>query len=286
MVRRVEALAPEPTAENSRISEPSGAQTPPVTLTLALFVVSGATGLIDQLCFSKYLSYIVGSTAYAVSAVLAAFMTGLAVGAHFGGKASSRVTKPLRAYGVLELVVAVAVAATPLALPLLTPPYTHLARSMPNSLLALSGARWLTALGLVVVPTMAMGATLPLLSRIFDTGESSSEASALRERRLGALYAINTLGGALGALAAAYLILPALGVDGTVFASAAGSALIAVLALTFGARLVVSPGAVEENEAGAREPAATERRPLFFLAFASGCLVFAAEVVFTHLLAL
>ena len=257
-----------------------------MSLTLALFVISGATGLIDQLCFSKYLSYIVGSTAYAVSAVLAAFMTGLAVGAHFGGKASPRVTRPLRAYGLLELIVAAAVAGTPFAFHLLTPLYTTLARSMPDSLLTLSVVRWLTALGLVVVPTMAMGATLPLLSRIFDTGESSAEASALRERRLGALYAINTLGGAFGALSAAYLILPALGVDGTVFASACGSALIGALALFFGARLVTASHSALSELRGALEPELSETRPLFLLAFLSGCLVFAAEVVFTHLLAL
>ena len=249
-------------------------------------MLSGATGLIDQLCFSKYLSYIVGSTAYAVSAVLAAFMTGLAIGAHFGGKASLRVQRPLRAYGLLELVVAVAVAATPFAFHLLTPLYANLARSMPNSLVALSVLRWFTALGLVVIPTMAMGATLPLLSRSFDTGEASAEAAALRERRLGALYAINTLGGALGALAAAYLILPTLGVDGTVYASAFGSALVGALALFFGARVVSTPSAAHAAEGGAREPATSERNRLFCLAFASGCLVFAAEVVFTHLLAL
>ncbi|HYP89512.1 MAG TPA: fused MFS/spermidine synthase, partial [Polyangiaceae bacterium] len=221
----MEALAPQSAEDSTRSSEPSSAPAPPISLTLALFVLSGATGLIDQLCFSKYLSYIVGSTAYAVSAVLAAFMTGLSIGAYFGGKASLRVTRPLRAYGWLELVVALAVAGTPFAFHLLTPLYASLARSMPESLVTLSVVRWLTALGLVVIPTMAMGATLPLLSRSFDTGEVSAAAAALRERRLGALYAINTLGGALGALAAAYLILPLLGVDGTVFASAAGSAL-------------------------------------------------------------
>ncbi|MEO6598676.1 MAG: fused MFS/spermidine synthase [Polyangiaceae bacterium] len=282
----MEALSPDPIAESRRASQPNGAKKPPISLTMALFVVSGATGLIDQLCFSKYLSYIVGSTAYAVSAVLAAFMTGLAIGAHWGGKASLRVKRPLRAYGFLELVVALAVAATPFAFHLLTPMYAGLARSTPNSLVALSGLRWLTALGLVVIPTMAMGATLPLLARSFDTGESGAEAAALRERRLGSLYAINTLGGALGALAAAYLILPALGVDGTVFASAIGSALIAVLALSFGARVVVAPSTATVSAGGTLEPAPSEQRPLFLLAFASGCLVFAAEVVFTHLLAL
>ena len=282
----MQALAPEPAADRPRASEPNRSQAPPISLTLALFVLSGATGLVDQLCFSKYLSYIVGSTAYAVSAVLAAFMTGLAIGAHLGGKVSQRVTRPLRAYGWLELVVAATVAATPFAFHWLTPLYADLARSMPHSLVALSALRWFTALGLVVIPTMAMGASLPLLSRSFDTGELSAEAAALREQRLGALYAVNTLGGALGALTAAYLILPALGVDGTVFASAAGSALVALLALICGARLVVRSGAAEDNAVSSHGPAPSERRPLFFLAFVSGALVFAAEVVFTHLLAL
>ncbi|HYQ26531.1 MAG TPA: hypothetical protein VER04_04905, partial [Polyangiaceae bacterium] len=143
----MQALAPQSSTESSRSSRPSG-HAPPIGLTLSLFVLSGATGLIDQLCFSKYLSYIVGSTAYAVSAVLAAFMTGLAIGAHWGGKASLRVVRPLRAYGLLELLVAAAVAATPLAFHWLTPLYANLARSMPDSLVALSVVRWLTALGL------------------------------------------------------------------------------------------------------------------------------------------
>ena len=43
---------------------------PPFALILTLFVLSGVTGLVDQLCFSKYLSYVVGSTAHAVSAKL------------------------------------------------------------------------------------------------------------------------------------------------------------------------------------------------------------------------
>jgi len=283
----LEATASDSAALSARTSEPSGSAAPPFSLTLALFVLSGATGLIDQLCFSKYLSYVVGSTAYAVSAVLAAFMTGLAIGAHLGGKASPRVTRPLRAYGWLEIVVACTVAATPFAFHFITPIYALLARSMPGSLIALSVVRWLCALCVVVIPTMAMGATLPLLSRSFDTGEAGRAAAALRERKLGALYAINTLGGALGALGAAYLILPALGVDGTVFASACGSALIGALALLFGSRVEsVVEVASEEVAEGRAEPSALEARPLFLLAFASGSLVFAAEVVFTHLLAL
>src|SRR5205823_15094461 len=80
---------------------------------LGVFLVSGAAGLVDQVCFSKYLSYVVGATAYAVSAVLAAFMTGLALGATVGGRLSTRIRRPLLAYGAAELVVAAAVVFAP-----------------------------------------------------------------------------------------------------------------------------------------------------------------------------
>jgi len=259
-------------------------------VTLALFVFSGMTGLIDQLCFSKYLSYIVGSTAHAVSAVLAAFMTGLALGAHLGGRASTRVKRPLVAYGLLELLVAASVALSPLAFRALTPLYAALAQIAPSSLALVSTLRWSLAMALVVIPTMAMGATLPLLSRALGP-----EGDTLRERRLAELYAANTWGGALGALAAAYLILPVLGIAGTLFASAAVSALVGALAIGFGrdaprASITVRS---EEPPVSVERPARrnallepSELRLLTALAFASGALVFAAEVVFTHLLAL
>src|SRR6185503_19933520 len=154
----------------------------------------GAAGLVDQVCFSKYLSYIVGSTAYAVSTVLAAFMTGIALGAHFGGRASAKIRRPLVAYGVLELAVGLAVAVTPLAFEGLTGLYAGLARKAPDSLVLLSALRSFVALAIVVLPTAAMGATLPILTRAL------AEQATTREKRLGALYAANTAGGALGAL--------------------------------------------------------------------------------------
>ena len=259
----------------------------PFPAVVALFVVSGAAGLVDQVCFSKYLSYIVGSTAYAISTVLAAFMTGIALGAHFGGRISARIRRPLLAYGVLEVLVAAAVAVTPLAFDGLTGLYATLARKGPDSLALLTALRWFVALAIVVVPTAAMGATLPVLTRAL------AERDDDRERRLGALYAANTAGGALGALLGAYLFLPTLGLLGTLVLAIALSAVVGVVAIFFGRRAestVAVPSPTEaENKPSAtlgHEPGRVETLELGALAFLSGCLVFAAEVVFTHLLAL
>jgi spermidine synthase len=260
---------------------------PPFALILTLFVMSGATGLVDQLCFSKYLSYVVGATAHAVSAVLSAFMAGLALGAFLGGKYSRTVKRPLVAYGVLELVVASTVALSPAAFQALAPLYAAIARSAPGSLVILSAARWLGALLIVVVPTTAMGATLPLLSRLLPSSNHAADAEQ-RERRLGALYASNTAGGALGALLAAYAILPALGMSNTVLASALGSAAIGALAIYFGRRAPLTLPAAGAGISGVHSTreVVTNALTAYVVAVASGALVFAAEVIFTHLLAL
>jgi spermidine synthase len=302
----------------SRADANAAASKLPFGLLLALFVVSGGTGLVDQLCFSKYLGYIVGATAHAVSAVLAAFMTGLALGAHLGGKWSSRVRRPLVAYGVLELVVALAVVAAPLGFRALTPLYADLAREAPDSFVLLTVLRWFTALALVVVPTTAMGATLPFLSRALDASgpDAASESSQLAEQpktsrltasRLTALYAANTFGGASGALFTAYWIVPTLGIDGTLFASGVASALVGAIAAYCGRDFVVAASSSETSKRGptnapgvsplerGKEPSEVgaertigrgDRARLGTLAFMSGALVLAAEVVFTHLLSL
>ena len=280
--------ASELPAEGDAVSSRGAVGALPLGATIGLFVASGAAGLVDQVCFSKYLSYVVGATAYAISAVLAAFMTGLALGAFWGGKASLRVTRPVMVYGALELLVAAAVAIAPFEFDALGTLYANVARRAPDSLALLSALRWLVALVIVIVPTTAMGATLPILTRTLRDGTGAGS----RDRQLGALYAANTCGGAGGALLAAYWVLPALGLRGTVLAAAALSALVGLAALRLGRE--VTPAPLDAEHAtdtpsaarSSREPTEREVWVVVGLAFLSGCLAFAAEVIFTHLLAL
>lgn len=260
------------------------------TLVATLFLISGATGLLYEVAFSKLLAYVFGATAYAVSTVLSAFMAGLALGAHFGGKNASRAARPLMVYGALEMVVGAVCVLSPAALSLLTQAYVALARSAPGSLALLTVARAaLTAL-VVLVPTVAMGATLPLLSRVV----AGARAEGMGAERLAGIYAINTAGGAAGALLSAYAILPLLGVRGTMGAAALANLAIGAIAFFTGRAGAAEPHpthVVDASDAPAAPAPATPDDPgherlLFGLAFASGFLVFAAEVVETHLLAL
>src|SRR5882762_3990652 len=72
---------------------------------LFLFFCSGATAVIYEVVWSKYLALMFGSTIQAQTVVLAVFMGGLALGNRlFGGKAD-QLAKPIRAYGFIELAI-------------------------------------------------------------------------------------------------------------------------------------------------------------------------------------
>ena len=80
---------------------------------LAIFVLSGAAGLIYEIVWSRQLVLVFGNTTQAVSAILAGFFGGMAIGSAFGGRLADRVRSPLRLYGLIELVLVVVVIATP-----------------------------------------------------------------------------------------------------------------------------------------------------------------------------
>src|SRR6185503_7645638 len=87
----------------------------PKTLKLvaACFFLSGATGLIYEVLWARMLGLVFGGTTLAVSTVLAAFMGGLALGSAMAGRWGGRVTRPVRAYGLLEIGIALYALAVP-----------------------------------------------------------------------------------------------------------------------------------------------------------------------------
>ena len=235
--------------------------------------------MLYQVAFGKKLSTIFGATAYAVSAVLAAFMGGLALGSHLGGRFAPRVKRPLVVYGVAEIVVAAVCALTPWLFEGVAAAYLASVEALPSSLFAVSVARALITSLVVLVPTIAMGVTLPMLAK-----QVAGPGQVGARQRLATLYAINTAGGAAGAIASAYWVLPALGVYATMRAAAVVNLAIGLIALAVGRRApeVELDEEDEEDDGEGRAPLGMYA----LLAAASGLLVFAAEVVDTHLLAL
>ena len=186
-----------------------------LTGVVACFFLSGATGLVYEVLWIRMLGLVFGHTVFAVTTVLTAFMAGLGLGSWIFGRLADRQTRPLRLYGVLEIGVGLFCLLVPVLLPWVEAAYRALARGLGLSFFTFSLAQFALILVLFLPPTTLMGATLPILSRVFAT-----EARTLG-RRVGFLYALNTLGAMVGTGLAGYLLLPALGMRATLFLAAA-----------------------------------------------------------------
>jgi spermidine synthase len=243
-------------------------------LTLCFFL-SGASGLVYEVVWLRWLTLVFGATALAVSTTLAAFMAGLALGSWAGGRLARYVHRPVVAYGVLELVIGAYALAMPTLLGAITPMLAAAGATDSSSFATLSAARLALSVLLLALPTASMGATLPLLARV------AAPRARTRGGRLGVLYAVNTAGAVVGTAAAGFALLPWLGATRTNWVAAALNLVVGAAALLLGRRW----GAGSEDVAGAR-PTLGPYRLALAVAAVSGALALAAEVAWTRALSL
>lgn len=241
-------------------------------LLLALFFASGASGLIYEIVWMRLLSLTLSVTVYAVTTVLCAFMAGLALGAALAGRISHRVRRPLLAYGVVEIALALVALVTPTILFRLGPVYADLYEAFGGRGVGFGAARFFLAFGVLLVPSTLMGTTLPLLSRaVIDRPEVVG-------RGAGALYAINTLGAVGGCIAAGFVLIPNLGLAYTNGLAALVSLSVGICATILGRNLVATTDRVE-----ARAVPASGTVRLAYLAIAvSGFTALGYQVLWTR----
>jgi spermidine synthase len=221
-----------------------------------------------------------GSTTLAVTTVLAVFMGGLAFGGAFGGRFVNRLRRPLAAYAAIETVVAVYAVAIPWLLTAVVPVYQLLWRHVAESSVLVLGARVALVAAILAVPTVLMGATLPVISSAVAGGATSVVG------RVAALYTANTAGAIAGAVATGFVLLPAIGVTRTIYVAAAGNLIAAATAWMlirrgFDRHMQVQP----EGRTAAPTASPTDRRVLVTLGV-SGAAALINEVVWSRALSL
>jgi spermidine synthase len=247
----------------------------PLRLLPLLVAFSGATGLVYQSLWMRSFGLVFGNTTDAVAVVLAVFMAGIALGSLLAARRPS--AHPLAAYAKVELGIgATALLAWPL-LKGLPAAYAALATRVdadgPVDILGRA-----VAAALVLLPTTTLlGATVPLAVEFL-----TRQGGELRQS-LGRLYLLNTLGGAAGVALAAFVLVPNLGLDATLVATAGLNLMVGGLARKWSRE-------AEPDAAPARAAAEPdgEGPPALFavLAFASGVFSFGIEVLWTRSLVL
>jgi spermidine synthase len=256
---------------------------------LAIFILSGAAGLIYEIVWARQLVLVFGNTTQAVSAILTGFFGGMAIGSLVGGRIADRVRSPLRMYGLIELVLVVIVLATPLTFRLIHEVYRGIYPALEGSPQLLAIVRLVLSLLALGPATILMGATLPALTRHLTRDAHLSQA-------FGRLYAANTLGAIVGTVAAGLVLIELLGLTGALAFGAACSAIAGVVAILLARRAgdiapVVAPAVdhVPGDRSRLRPIAggASVSRPRLALvvAFLSGLTSLGYQVLWTRLLA-
>ena len=265
----------------------SGAQIPsprgrmPVTIFSAILFLSGIGALLFETLWLRLSGLAFGNSVWAAALILSSFMAGLALGNAIAASSRIRRWRPLRLYAVLEVLVALLGCTIIFGLPVLGELLRPVWQIFWNYQPALLGLRFVVSFLILLIPTTAMGLTLPVLM----------EDPMLRQthfgRAIGFLYGSNTLGAVAGAVLGEGYLIATLGLRGTSLVAGLTVCLAAIAALLV-ARI---GGAGSESNLEPTFPLRLHVRyrlpwRLLLASFGTGCVLLCLEVIWFRFLRL
>src|SRR2546421_3375875 len=249
------------------------------------FLFSGATGLLYEVVWARMLGLVFGATTIAISAVLTAFMGGLAVGSALAARLAARISRPLRAYALIEMLIGLYALIVPALFRAADSAYSAIWQSFHPGFYGFAFLRFVLAMIVLIVPTALMGATLPVIVlAVRQLGEFRASVVAR-------LYSLNLTGAIAGTIAAGFLLLPYFGVRATTRVAALANVLIGIAVLIFDSRRTRPPARVApENAHDSFEAEIVDQggpsRFWLACAFASGFVTIAMQLFWSRVLAM
>ena len=224
----------------------------PVAIVSLVLFLSGSSALLFETLWLRLSGLAFGNSVWAGALILSSFMAGLALGNAIAASLTLHRARPLRVYAGLEMAVALCGCTLVFGIPLLGEWLRPIFQALWTHQPLLNALRFSISFLILLVPTTAMGLTLPVL--LDDPLLQRYEFG----RTVGLLYGFNTLGAVAGALIGEVYLVRVFGLFGTALSAAAMSSTAAVIAWIFSA---VKP---ETETAGQ-----TSRSPLFQFQFAT-----------------
>ena len=252
---------------------------------LLLFFLSGCAGLLYEVVWVRMFARIVGGTNYAIAIVLGAYMGGLALGSIFFGRFVDKRKDELRLYGLLELFIGLTAIGLTVLLPHLGPIYRFIYHSVGGSNSVVYILKGSILYGALLVPTVLMGGTLPILVAF------CTRKYRIFGHELSVLYFVNTLGAVLGVLLSGFVTLAFLGERSTVYLGAFINFSVAIVSHWLHERHNVNDEAVEREDSDRASRGLSHydfptRKFVALAVFASGLTALAYEVIWSRQLIL
>lgn len=246
-----------------------------------ILFLSGIGALIFETLWLRLSGLAFGNSVWAAALILSSFMAGLALGNAIAASSRIRQWRPLHLYAALELLVALFGCTIVFALPILGDLMRPIWQTLWNYQPTLLGLRFIVSFLILLVPTTAMGLTLPVLIEDPVLGQANFR------RAIGLLYGSNTLGAVVGAVLGEGYLIAAFGLRGTSLAAGLVVCIAAVIAL-FVAKFqsgtstpILPPTLPFRLDARYRPP-----WRLLLVSFGTGCILLSLEVIWFRFLRL
>ena len=239
-----------------------------------LYGMSGFVGVLAEQVFEKLLSVVVGASTPSAATVLAVYFLGLSLGGYAASVLLKRKAPAVLGYCIAELGVALCCLWLLLSFDTGTHWYAGLIAWGGADPMRLVLAR-ATIAGIIILPTaVCLGLSFPFL------GSFAAQVEDHASYYLTKLYCINLAGAAACALAAPFLIFPKVGLSGALIVCVVVDTSVALYAGWLSRSICFPPQPIERPAALLWEPSDAI---ILGLAFVSGLLFFALEVIWTHL---
>jgi spermidine synthase len=249
-----------------------------VAILCGVLCLSGIGALIFETLWLRLSGLAFGNSVWSAALILSSFMAGLALGNALAASSRIRRWRPLHLYAVLEVLVAFFGCTIVFGLPVLGDWMRPVWQTLWNFQPTLLGLRFIVSFLILLVPTTAMGLTLPVVV----------QDSALRQanfgRLIGFLYGSNTLGAVVGALLGEAYLIGAFGLRGTSLAAGlAGcvAAMIAVLVARYSGDMSLPSKFPLRFDVSYRLP-----WRLLLVSFGAGCIFLVLEMIWFRFLRL
>ncbi len=244
----------------------------------AVYFVSGASALIFEVLWFHQAGLAFGNSVWATSLVLTGFMAGLAIGNALAARYGDRVDHPIRLYVLMELIIALTGVGLIYLLPVLGSALAPLLSRWVDQPLVINPIRLLLGFILLLIPSTAMGVTLPLLTKALMPSNTNFGSV------LGNLYGWNTLGAVTGVTISEICLIEYLGIHGTGLLAGGLDFVAASIAMWFAHAYSDRPSGLSGVR---REPVNwLSGSPWLLAVFLSGFCLLALEVVWFRFLSL
>jgi spermidine synthase len=247
---------------------------------LAIFTLSGFSGLIYESIWSHYMQLFLGHAAYAQTLVLTVFMGGMALGAWLAARLSPRLRSLLLAYAVVEMLTgAFALVFHPAYLGAVGLTFGTVIPAL-DAPTAVNAAKWAVATLLILPQSILLGATFPFISggvvRRFPQNPGAT---------LAMLYFTNSLGAAFGVLASGFVLIERVGLPGTVMIAGIVNVALGLMVWLLRGAEPAPPRPVDSNAANPAAARVLARR-ILAVAFLSGVAAFVYEIAWIRMLSM